>query len=136
MNRYHIQRGNLRTTVTLDSTLSELLSLKIGVNPDQKDAHSAVRQWLQTTSDQAANHDSSDFSQWLKRQAILYISDQQLVNRHQAWQHEIDQVWEAELSQRIAEVDAGEVKLLTKDEVFKAVRKQKCETRGYCAGLS
>jgi len=123
MNRYHIQRGDLRTTVTLDPTLSELLSLKIGVNPDQKDAHSAVRQWLQSMSDQAANHESSDFSQWLKRQAILYISDQQLATRHQAWRHEIDQVWEQELNRRIEEVESGAVKMLPKDEVFKNVRK-------------
>lgn len=124
MNRYHIQRGNLRTTVTLDATLSELLSLKIGIKPDQKEAHSAVRQWLQNTSDQAANHDSPDFSQWLKRQATLYITDQQLINRHQAWQHEIDQQWEEELTQRIKEVEAGEVDMIPKNEVFKNVRKQ------------
>lgn len=124
MNRYHIQRGEFRTTVTLDSTLSELLSLKIGIAPDQQDAHSAVRQWLQSLSDQKANHDSSNFSQWLKQQAILFISDQQLVTRHQQWKHEIDQVWEDELNRRVEEVESGKVTMLSKDEVFKAARKQ------------
>ncbi|MDD5395535.1 MAG: hypothetical protein PHE17_21130 [Thiothrix sp.] len=41
MNRYHIQRGDARTTVTLDSTLCELLALKMGKSPVAKDSRTS-----------------------------------------------------------------------------------------------
>ncbi len=39
----YIQRGDARTTVTLDSTLYELLALKLGKAPDAKDSHTVGR---------------------------------------------------------------------------------------------
>jgi len=44
---YHVTLGCRRTTVSLDIILSELLALKLGVEPDAPEAHAVVRQWLQ-----------------------------------------------------------------------------------------
>ena len=46
-SRYHVVIDEVRTTVTLATVLSELLSLKLGAQPGTEQAHGAVRQWLQ-----------------------------------------------------------------------------------------
>ena len=51
---YHITLGDHRTTVSIDDTLSELLALKLGHDPDAPEAHGAVRQWLQDRLDQVS----------------------------------------------------------------------------------
>lgn len=124
MNRYHIQRGETRTTVTLDSTICELLALKLGMEPDARDSHKVVRSWLQSTSEQEDKQRINNLSQWLKRKAILHIADNSLLAKHHQWKEEIDRNWDAELAKRVAEVDSGKVKMIPKDEVFKAVREQ------------
>ena len=122
MNRYHIQRGEARTTVTLDSTICELLALKLGITPDAKESHKTVRQWLQATSEKISNNKTSNLSQWLKQMAVLHIADSSLINKHHEWRDEIDQNWNDELMQRVSDVDSGKVKMLPSDEVFKSAR--------------
>lgn len=124
MNRYHIRRGEARTTVTLDSTICELLALKIGVPPDAKESHKVVRRWLQATSDQQKDQQASNFSQWLKREAILHVADNGLITKHHQWKDAIDESWDKELTRRVDEVDAGKVKMLSKEDVFKNAREQ------------
>ena len=34
--RFHIQFDSRRTTITLDTVLSEMLAIKLGVSPDDK----------------------------------------------------------------------------------------------------
>lgn len=124
MNRYHIQRGETRTTVTLDSTLCELLTLKLGASPDAKESHKMVRRWLQSTSEQESTQDINNLSQWLKRKAILHIADNRLLTKHHQWKDAVDQSWNDELTRRVADVDSGKVTMLPKDEVFKNAREQ------------
>lgn len=124
MNRYHIQRGEIRTTVTLDSTICELLALKLGIAPDARESHKAVRGWLQSASEQDSDSNTNNLSQWLKRKAILHIADDGLLTKHHQWKDEIDRSWDAELTQRVADVDSGKVKMISKDEVFKNIREQ------------
>ncbi|MBU0656187.1 MAG: hypothetical protein KJ914_13785 [Gammaproteobacteria bacterium] len=125
MNRYHIQRGNARTTVTLDSTLCELLALKMGKAPDTKDSHAAVRQWLQSVTDHSDEQERDNFSQWLKQKAVLYIADTGLIIKHQQWQEQINQSWDQELTRRVDEMDFGKTRMIPKDEVFKAAMEQR-----------
>ena len=124
MNRYHIQRNDTRTTVTLDSTICELLALKLGIFPDTKDSHKEVRQWLQNTCDKQANYRMSNLSQWLKRKAILHIADNSLLTKHNEWQKEIDQSWTEELTKRVDDVDSGKVTMQSRDDVMKHAREQ------------
>ena len=124
MNRYHIQRGANRTTVTLDSTICELLALKLGIEPDSQQSHKAVRSWLQSTSEQEVDQKINNLSQWLKRKAILHIADNNLQTKHQQWRTTIDRSWDAELAKRVADVDSGKVKMIPKDEVFRNIREQ------------
>ncbi|OGT89162.1 MAG: hypothetical protein A2286_13835 [Gammaproteobacteria bacterium RIFOXYA12_FULL_61_12] len=124
MNRYHIQRGTARTTVTLDSTICELLALKMGKSPDTQDSHAVVRQWLQAVTDSEDDHERDNFSQWLKMKAILYIADDGLITKHRQWQDHIDKSWNEELTRRVNEADSGKVRMIPKDDVFKAAREQ------------
>ena len=124
MNRYHIQRDDSRTTVTLDSTICELLALKLGIFPDTKDSHKEVRQWLQNTCDKQENSRMPNLSQWLKRNAILHIADNKLLTKHNEWQREIDQSWTEELTKRVNAVDSGKVTMRSRDEVMKQAREQ------------
>ena len=45
--RYHITFGNKRTTITVDTILSQMMAIKLGETPDTLEAHGAVREWLQ-----------------------------------------------------------------------------------------
>ena len=47
--RYHIHFNNRRTTITVDSIISELLAVKLGLLPDAPGTHSTVRDWLEKT---------------------------------------------------------------------------------------
>ncbi len=51
---YHVLLGKRRTTVSLDQTISVLLSLKLDHDPGTQDAHSAVRAYLQVRTDNAS----------------------------------------------------------------------------------
>ena len=85
MKRYHIQRGDKRTTVSLHPVLAQLLAFKLGQPPDTQQAHQVVRQWLQETADQSADPHQEGFSQWLQGEAVLFISDNTLSNRWLDW---------------------------------------------------
>ena len=83
--RYHVQRGDSRTTVSLDKTLSALLALKIGHEPETTEAHAAVRQWLQACLDGQADPGRAKVSQWLAGEAILFVTDKKLSESYMSW---------------------------------------------------
>jgi hypothetical protein len=86
---YHITRGSRRTTVCLDTILSELLALKLGVEPDAPKAHAAVRQWLQAELDALNDPDLGRVSKWLRRRAIESVIHDELAEAHGAWMDKI-----------------------------------------------
>ena len=47
MKRYHLTLGRKRTTVSLDTLLSDLLAIRLGSLPQSPQAHGAVCAWLQ-----------------------------------------------------------------------------------------
>ena len=82
--RYHIQLNNRRTTITLDTILSELLAVKLGATPGADNAHGIIREWLQATITESLGGNlptGARLSQWARRFAIEYIADIELMNR-------------------------------------------------------
>jgi hypothetical protein len=85
---YHVQQGSKRTTVTLDQLLSDLLALKLGVQPNTTEAHAAVRAWLQNALDRANDPGRCMTSQWLTKAVIMEIADTEL---RRTWYELLDQ---------------------------------------------
>ena len=83
--RYHILRDATRTTVTLDTIISDLLALKLGLTPATSEAHTAAREWLQQTYDEIGDHDAGRVSQTLQRRAVLLIADKKLSTQYWNW---------------------------------------------------
>lgn len=87
-DRYHIQLNNRRTTITLDTVLSELLAIKLGYSPDDKRAHSAVRDWLEPMIIENMGGNlptNSRVSQWTRRYAIEAIANPKLISQVIDW---------------------------------------------------
>ena len=86
-DRYHIQLDDRRTTVTLDIILSSFLAIKLGEVPESKAAHSAVREWLETTIKSKHGNDQSSgrVSQWIRHYAIREIAAPELEAAYVKW---------------------------------------------------
>lgn len=85
MKRYHLTLGQKRTTVSLDTMLSDLLAIRLGAFPQSPHAHGAVRAWLQQRLDQANDPGRLRVSQWLRDQAVLFLLDNNLSNTYLDW---------------------------------------------------
>jgi hypothetical protein len=83
--RFHVMRGDTRTTVSLDSTICELLALKLEVTPYSEEAHGRLRAWLQDTLDQASDPGRSHVSQWLTGEAVMFLADTAVKKRWGEW---------------------------------------------------
>jgi|GEM_PF-2513145 len=77
--RFHVTVGKFRTTVSLDSWLAALLAARLRVDPLSKDAHGAVRTWLQKKI--VATDTVASINRRLFRLALLEISDKTLSDR-------------------------------------------------------
>lgn len=78
-------RGGARTTVTLDSTICELLAVKLETVPYSEEAHSRVRAWLQGRLDQESDPGRVNVSQWLTGEAVIYLADASVRKRWDEW---------------------------------------------------
>ena len=85
MQRFHVRRGNKRTTVTLDSPLPELLALSLKVEPNTLAAKQVIERWLQERLDEHGDPERTRVSQWLRGQAILHLLDTKISKRYDAW---------------------------------------------------
>jgi hypothetical protein len=90
MSRYHLMIEETRTTVTVDTTLSNLLAVKLNTDPiaDAATAHAAVRGWLQDEIDRdpgayvlARRGVTNRNSQRLQKYALLAVAAPHLVRR-------------------------------------------------------
>lgn len=84
-NRYHLIKGTLRTTATLDATLSGLLAIKLGETPETPEAYTAVRKWLQSRLDETGDPERIRTSQWLSGEVALYIADNIVSEKYLSW---------------------------------------------------
>ena len=85
MNRYHVHLGDKRTTVSLGDTLSHLLALKLGAEPETEKAHTAIRKLLQARLDGWGDPGRTRVSQWLQDYAIEFIADKKLSEKYSEW---------------------------------------------------
>lgn len=79
--RFHLKVGEGRTTLSVDTILSELLAIRLGETPGTAAADAAVRAWLQNTFDahlQRKHKVKQSASQWLRRYLILALVDKSL----------------------------------------------------------
>jgi len=88
MKRYHLTLGRKRTTVSLDTMLSDLLAIRLGSRPQSPQAHGTVRAWLQQRLDDANDPGRIRVSQWLRDQAVLFLVDTKLSNTYLDWRLE------------------------------------------------
>ena len=86
-NRYHIHFGNKRTTIKLDSLLADFLAIKLGYQPDDTQAHRAVRTWLQEklVAELGDNPIRKNASQWARRFVVREIVDRDLSRQWKEW---------------------------------------------------
>ncbi len=87
-DKYHITFADKRTTISLDTMLSELLAIKLNQIPETEEAHVAVRGWLQKTliermGDQSAPGMASHFA---RRYMLEFIADKRLIGKWHDWQ--------------------------------------------------
>ena len=86
--RYHVRFQGRRTTVTVDSIISQLLAVKLGVLPDDPEAHALVREWLEETL-----HDKlgvnvpggNRISQYARQYAIEALAEPGLMGKVWDW---------------------------------------------------
>lgn len=83
--RYRVTLGPKRTTVTLDSTLSILLSLHLGHTPETPQAQQAVRRWLQARIDQSGDYGRCLVSQWLQHEVMVALIPRELDAQYGDW---------------------------------------------------
>jgi len=83
--RYHVSLGDKRTTASIDKTLSNLLSLHLGQQPDTVPAQLAVRNWLQARLDYNKDPDQTRVSQWLQSQVAQALISPALLEKYEHW---------------------------------------------------
>jgi hypothetical protein len=83
--RYHVTLGTKRTTVSLDNTLSVLLSLRLGQPPHTPQAQRAVRHWLQARLDEHKDYNRCRTSQWLRNEVVYALITDDLAELYGRW---------------------------------------------------
>lgn len=83
--RYHVRLGERRTTVCLETTLSVLLSLHLGLEPGTIGTHSAIRGWLQERIDRVNDPGRIRVSQWLQREIVEALISRELAEKYGKW---------------------------------------------------
>ncbi len=87
LHRYHITFGGKRTTITVDTILSQMMAIKLGEIPDSLEAHVVVRAWLQDTLVSKLGDDQARkaASQWARRYLIREIADKNIAKQWENW---------------------------------------------------
>ena len=83
--RYHIQLNSHRTSVSIDTIISDLIAIKLNETPGTKEAHSAVRKQLESFVAHDLGRSGNNLGRYITEQAILYISDKMLSDMY--WKH-------------------------------------------------
>jgi|APIni6443716594_1056825.scaffolds.fasta_scaffold1337411_1 hypothetical protein len=87
--RYHVNLGARRTTISLDNHLSLLLSLKLGYAPQTPPAQRAVRHWLQARLDEHGDDNRAHTSQWLGREVMSALISTEVTNLYNQWMDQL-----------------------------------------------
>lgn len=75
IKHYHIWRGDKRTSVSVHTTLDQMLALRLGGTPDADDRHSqkTVTKWVQGIINAEVTPSQKNLSQWLQGRALEFI---------------------------------------------------------------
>jgi len=87
-DRYHIHFKGRRTTITVDSIISQLLAVKLGLLPDAPEAHTVVRDWLEATLHDKLGENvpgGNRISQYARVYAIEALADKKLMKQVWDW---------------------------------------------------
>ena len=83
--RYHVSLGAKRTTISIDKTLSNLMSLHLGAQPNTPAARLAVRDWLQARLDKNGDPRQGRVSQWLQGKIAEALISPSLRQKYDEW---------------------------------------------------
>lgn len=83
--RYHVSLGAKRTTISIDKTLSTLMSLHLGAQPNTPAARLAVCEWLQVHLDKNGDPDQARVSQWLQGKISEALISPSLREKYDEW---------------------------------------------------
>ena len=92
LQRFHITFGKKRTTITVDTILSEMMDIRLHQKPGTEEAHRAVRLWLQDILvSHLGNYEGrNDASQYARRHLIEAIADSKISKKWVDWKYEFD----------------------------------------------
>ena len=93
LQRFHITFGEKRTTITVDTILSEMMAIHLRQKPGTEEAHRAVRLWLQDTlvSNLGSYEGRNNASQYARRYLIEAIADNEISKKWVNWKYEFDE---------------------------------------------
>jgi hypothetical protein len=83
--RFHVILGSRRTTISVDKTLSILMSLELGLQPNTPAAHLALRLWLQALLDRNSDPHQIHVSQWLQAKIAEALISPALKEKYAKW---------------------------------------------------
>jgi hypothetical protein len=83
--RFHVSLGSKRTTISVDKTLSILMSLQLGLQPNTPCAHLALRQWLQAHLERNGDPHQIHVSQWLQGKIAEALISPALKEKYDEW---------------------------------------------------
>ena len=93
LQRIHITFGKKRTTITVDTILSEMMAIHLHQKPGTEEANRAVRLWLQDTlvSHLGDFEGRNDASQHARRHLIEATADSKISKKWVDWKYEFDE---------------------------------------------
>jgi len=85
--RFHLQYKSKRTTISVDKILSVMMAIKLGFEPESKEAYAAVRAWLQDKIVSSLGDDDhrKSASYWARIYLIEEIADKKLSAKWSDW---------------------------------------------------
>jgi hypothetical protein len=83
--RYHIHLNSHRTTISMDKIISDLLAIKLGMQPGTKEARSAVRKQLEKFMGWNRGRTGIGLARYITEEAVLFISDKVLSEQYFAY---------------------------------------------------
>jgi hypothetical protein len=88
--RFHIDtaKGMKRTTVSLHKTLAQYVAIALGHEPESKEAHRAISQWLQQCFNERMDTKYAglqSISYFLQEDAFELIADNMLSKKRMDW---------------------------------------------------
>ena len=83
--RFHVSLGAKRTTISIDKTLSILMSLQLSEKPNTPAARLALRQWLQAHLDRNGDEHQARVSQWLQAKIAEALIGTELKQKYEDW---------------------------------------------------